>query len=251
MPHTQKVLPGKPYTPPFGIFGKPGFGGFGGGGGAGGAGTTPDLPVLGTQPGVPKGIPEGSVPPNFSGQNFLDLLFGNTVTDNSGLQGFTGNPDFISRPLLGTLAGPLQGALGIGAPVGFATLLDILGSQGATDPKLLNRQLADIAQTTQGQQDSFQGQLARSGLTGSGIGQAIGAAIGQSGGEQRADLLAQEAAKQEQQKRQDLQLLFQLLGIPTDLFAIQQGVPPKGNTPSDFEKGLGVVGDILDSISPF
>ena len=151
----------------------------------------------------------------------------------------------------GFLAANLAGFGQQGVPIGLTTLNQILASQGATDPNLLNRQLSDIGLGTQAQQTTHQGNLSRLGLSGSGVGQAISASIGQAGAEQRGQAIAQETAQTEARRRQDLQLLSQLLiGPSTDFTAIAAGVPPAGQQPSDLEKGLGFATGIIDAIIP-
>ena len=124
---------------------------------------------------------------------------------------------------------------------GLGTLQQILGMQGATDPALLNKQLAGISQGTQGNQDALQGQLARLGLQNSGVGQALGGAIGQSGVAQRSQAVAQDNALAEERKRSDLvNLLLPLLIQPgqqanSNLF----GLASTPDSPSDFESLLG------------
>lgn len=95
------------------------------------------------------------------------------------------------------------------------TLSNILFGQGATSPALLNRDLADISQTTASTQQAAAGNAARTGLQGSGIAEALQSAIGVSGGEQRADRLAAETAAQEQRMREDLMLFLQLFVNPS------------------------------------
>lgn len=102
-----------------------------------------------------------------------------------------------------------------GGPVanqGYGTLLDILQRQGATDPRLLNQQRAQLDLMNQQQMRATQGNLAGAGLTGTGAGQALLAAQGQAGVAGQANLTAQEAALQEQRKREDLQLMQLLFG---------------------------------------
>lgn len=131
-------------------------------------------------------------------------------------------------------AGAAQPAASI-PPIGYATLAQILLGQGATDPMLLNRQLADISRTTQGRQDALGGQLAAGNLQGSGVGQALQLALGQAGAEQRGQAIAQETATAEARKRQDLDLLLRLIIDPSlQAGGIALGVPSqKGPSSTD------------------
>jgi len=63
----------------------------------------------------------------------------------------------------------------------YKTLLDIMNARGATDPRLLNRELTGIQRGTETQTQDMEQYLAQLGLTGSGTGQAMRAAIGQAG----------------------------------------------------------------------
>ena len=140
-------------------------------------------------------------------------------------------------------AAGLAGIYGFGPQAqqqGFTTLLDILGAQGQTDPRLFNQQLASSSLNTQAQQGDLQAQLARMGLSGSGVGQAVGASIGQAGANQRADLQAREAQLQELRKREDLNLLLNLILNP-GLSALtgRINMPSENSGPSTFESLLG------------
>lgn len=100
------------------------------------------------------------------------------------------------------------------AEFGMGTLFDILKSQGKTDPRLMNQNIAAIDRGTSQQQGALQGFLANAGLQGSGVGQALGASIGQAGQQRQSNLRANEAQLQEQRKREDLNLLMQMLINP-------------------------------------
>lgn len=107
---------------------------------------------------------------------------------------------------------------------GGQTLAQILGSQGATDPRLFNMQSAGISRNTQGLQQALQGSLARSGMQGSGVGLGMQTALGQAGASQQAGLRAQEAQIQEARKRGDLQLLMDMiLGPAQQKIAMDRG----------------------------
>jgi hypothetical protein len=210
-----------PYGGNVGFGSKPGFQGFDFLKGLGGFGG-------GQAP--PQAAPAASTGPN---QNPMDF-FGLKGSDSKSYAANIG-------------AAGLSGIYGYGPQaqdVGFQNLLQILGSKGATDPALMNRQLADISRTNQGQQDQFQAQLARMGLGGSGVGSAISGAIGQHGGEQRAQAIAQETAMQEERKRQDLNLLLNLILNPgLGALGARLGVPVAtgggGNTGAAVLGGIG------------
>lgn len=98
----------------------------------------------------------------------------------------------------------------------YANIGDILSRGGATDPRLFNRMLADQDIQNQMMQRQAMGGLAASGINplGSqgqlaGAGGSILAALMQGGAATRANTFAQEAALQEQRKREDIiNLLF-------------------------------------------
>jgi len=94
---------------------------------------------------------------------------------------------------------------------GFRNLLDIIKSQGRTDPRLFNEQLLSIRRGTEAAQGQTGESMAATGMDQSGVGQAIQAAIGQGGENRVAAATAQEQAAAEQRKRQDLMLLLQLI----------------------------------------
>ena len=98
------------------------------------------------------------------------------------------------------------------ASQGYGTLYDILLRRGATDPRLMNRNLADLDIQNQAIQRQTEAGLARGGLGGSIGGQALLGAERAGGGQQRSDYLAREAALQEQRQREDLQLMQLLFG---------------------------------------
>ena len=167
------------------------------------------------------------------------------------IQNAKGGIGFFMGPAGATTATNLAVGAERGLPVGFDTLLQILQGQGKTDPALFNKQLAGIAQGTQANQTNQQGNLSRLGLSGSGVGQALNAAIGQSGVEQASTATAQENALQEQRKRQDLQLLYQLLLQPgLDAGAISAGIQPGAKGPSDLESGIAAGTSLIDAFMP-
>ena len=134
-------------------------------------------------------------------------------------------------------------------PAGFDTLANIIGLQGQIDPALMNRQLAQIGQSTQGLQTAQMGELARLGITGSGVGQGIHAALGMSGVGKQAQLRAEEQRLAEERMRKDLQLLYQMiLGPGLQMSGQRLGVPVTPDQPSDLEKllgtGAGIVGNL-------
>ena len=131
---------------------------------------------------------------------------------------------------------------------GMGTLQQILSSQGATDPRLFNQQSAGISRDTQSLQQALQGSLARSGMMGSGVGLMANAAIGQAGANQQAGLRANEAQLQEQRKRQDLQLLMQLILGPSFQMAQHLDYRDMQNDQAQAQKSgawIGGVGSLL------
>ena len=118
---------------------------------------------------------------------------------------------------------PQQGAATIPG-VANQNLMDILMSGGATDPRLMNQQVAGIDRGTQGAQMTARGNLAAGGLQGSRLGEALQAAIGQAGEERQAGLQADEAQRMEQRKRDDLALFLQVYLQPMlEQYAIKTG----------------------------
>jgi hypothetical protein len=112
--------------------------------------------------------------------------------------------------------------VGLLGPSATSTANQIAGARGATDPRLFNMQSAGISRDTQGLQQALQASLARSGIQGSGVGLMASTALGQAGANQQAGLRANEAQMQEQRKRQDLEMLMniifgQSLGLATHL----------------------------------
>lgn len=109
--------------------------------------------------------------------------------------------------------GQLQRAL---KSYNYGNITDILNRQGATDPRLFNRQLADQDIQNQMLQRQALGGMAAGGMNPfgaqgqlSGSGGSILAALMQGGAQTRANTFAQEAALQEQRKREDIiNLLF-------------------------------------------
>lgn len=133
-------------------------------------------------------------------------------------------------------------------PAGYSTLLDILSNQGRTDPRQMNLDLADISRTTQGQQQDLRGQLAGAGFERSGLGAALGAAIGQSGAERRSRRISEETQLAEQRKRDDLQLLLDLIINPQQqAYATSQGVSLQNmqNKRDDRDKMIALLGTAL------
>jgi len=137
---------------------------------------------------------------------------------------------------------------------GMDTLLQILQSQGATDPMLMNQILSGISRDTAQQQRFTAGQFAQGGAQNSGVGQAIAAAQGMAGVDQTAQVRAQEAQRQEQRMREDLGLLMDLVYGPElarEEMANQRAIAhiQKPDEPSDLEKFLGIGGDLLGAAS--
>lgn len=134
-------------------------------------------------------------------------------------------------------------------PVAFNSLMEVLASRGATDPRLLNSQISNIDRRTQANQNAARGRLAAAGLTGSLGGQALEAAIGESGTRQVSDLLAQEAKLQEDRQRSDIALALQgLLGPVLENKRIEWGAAEadknRRNQPNQYLSALGSVASI-------
>ncbi len=117
---------------------------------------------------------------------------------------------------------------------GFSNLADILASQGRTNPAMFENMISGIMRGTQAQQQAVANRSARSGLSRSGLSEALQAAIGQSGVQQARDIRAQEAQLEESRRRDDLQLLHQLLTQPAlQTFGLQSGIALENQARSD------------------
>ena len=138
---------------------------------------------------------------------------------------------------------------------GFGSILDILGRQGATDPRLMNRNLADMDLQQQMLQRQAQGNLQTYGMTGTMGGQALLNTVGAGGATRRADYLGKEAALQEERRRQDLQLMqllfgpkFQRKGLRNqmDIAKMQANANQGGGTDwGSFLNGAGTVAGVF------
>ncbi len=132
------------------------------------------------------------------------------------------------------LAGQLGGA-GVDAyGMGLQNLMKLLQSGGRTDPTLFNMQLSDLGRSVQGAQDTTEGVLAGTGMSGSGVGRAIQAAQGQAGVAERRKAIAENDAGASDRMMQILQLLGPLvLGPGADFAGIGTGMAAAGQARSD------------------
>lgn len=119
----------------------------------------------------------------------------------------------VQNEQLQQLMGLLQGGNST-ITQGQQNLAGIIGGQGASDPRLLNRMMTNIDRGTEGQQQALGARLAQGGLQGSGIGAALQAAIGQGGQNRRVAAQEREIMTQESRKRNDLGLILQQLINP-------------------------------------
>jgi hypothetical protein len=154
----------------------------------------------------------------------------------------------------GTYGGAGNGPKAQARRVGFQSLLDILLSQGATDPRLLNRQIQGLQRGTEADVNSLQESNAASGYD-SGVGSAIVEARRAAGTEQIGQARADEARLQEERKRSDLQLLLDLvinpraqrrgqnLALEAAKYAARHG--GGGSGLSEAGAGLGSIANIL------
>lgn len=127
--------------------------------------------------------------------------------------------------------------------IGMQTLLEILLSQGATDPRALNREITGIARNTEAEQQRQQEAAARSGLTGFQGSDALQAAIAAGGTQQIADAEAREAQIAEERKRTDLNLLLDLIiGPDIQRAGIQAGVGIENQRSSDARQAALLAG---------
>lgn len=116
---------------------------------------------------------------------------------------------------------------GPGRNQAFTTLMEILGQQGQTDPRAMNRLLTGIQRGTQTTQSGLQQSLAQAGpgMQQSGVGQALNAAIGQAGEGRKAGVIANEAQLAEDRKRSDLMMWLQMVVDPSlTSYGIREGV---------------------------
>lgn len=98
---------------------------------------------------------------------------------------------------------------------GYGNLLQLLASQGRTDPRMRNAQMAQVQQSTQGAQMQQQGMAARQGFQNSGVNASLQAALGNAGVARQSDLMARDAQLAEDRKRQDLELFRNLVIGPS------------------------------------
>ncbi len=142
-------------------------------------------------------------------------------------------------------------------PQGLATLQQILGQQGATDPRLFNQQIANNARQTQDMQTAsaarFAGGPGALGAAGSGLQAALQAAIGAGGAGRDASIRANEAQMQEARKRGDLQSLLPMILNPllgnlgqVQQIALDQHLGSKANK-ANMVAGLGSLAGNLAS----
>lgn len=143
-------------------------------------------------------------PANTSAQDFYDLI-------TQAVE----KPRPAGKGAAATMLRNLRGASTYTLPTGFANLAEIIASQGRTDPMRLNQQLVDISRSTGATQQAVEGQMARSGLGGSGLAPALTAAVGAGGARQRSEAIAEENRMTEERRRQDLMLLYNLLINPS------------------------------------
>lgn len=107
---------------------------------------------------------------------------------------------------------------------GMGNLYEMLANQGRMDPRILARQQAINARSTQQQQDAARADAARRGLGGGGVNQAIQAAIGSAGANRAADFNYRDIADSYARNQQNLGILNQNVTNPTmDLLAMARG----------------------------
>lgn len=109
---------------------------------------------------------------------------------------------------------------------GIDSLMNLLKNPGQTDTLMLNRALSANARGTQSAQTAAQGNLARSGYGGAGLGQALQAAIGQAGQNRQSGIYADEARRREDLLRSDLSdLLYRFtVGPEVTTYGANKGV---------------------------
>lgn len=133
--------------------------------------------------------------------------------------------------------------------LGYQTLYQILASQGATDPRLMNRTLAGVSRGTEAGQQGLAAGMASRGLGDSGLAAALSSAIQQGGTETKAGVLAEEAQRQEERKRQDLGLLLSLIVGPQLTMrgqdqALRAAQARGGGAGTDW---MGLIGSLLNT----
>lgn len=135
--------------------------------------------------------------------------------------------------------------------LGYSNLLDILRSQGKTNPQAMNLNLSDISRSGQAAQTGLQGQAAMRGLGNSGLMQALNAAIGQGTAANRASTIASENQKAEARRRSDLGLFQSLMvqpGIDQLALALGQYGQQSQNRTQQQSAGLGALASILGAL---
>jgi hypothetical protein len=98
--------------------------------------------------------------------------------------------------------------------LGYGNLLKLLASEGRTDPRAMNAQMAQIQQGTQGAQMQQQGMAARQGFGNSGVNAALQAALGNAGNARQSDVRARDAQLAEERKRGDMAIFNDLIVNP-------------------------------------
>ena len=118
----------------------------------------------------------------------------------------------------------LYGIGGTANTLGYGNLLQLLASQGRTDPRVMNSQMAQVQQNTQGAQMQQQGMAARQGFQNSGVNAALQASLANAGNARQADIRSRDAQLSEERRRQDLELFRNLVVGPSiDYNALAMG----------------------------
>ena len=147
-------------------------------------------------------------------------LLGGLLGGGGGSSSGTGPKGGFSDQLLGNASNVLGGWYGGGGGANWSTglgmnnLREILASKGALDPRFKNVAVANTMRLGQGQQQAIGGQMAQRGLQNSGLGMALQQSAGNSAANRASGMEADFAQMQDQQKRQDLDLLLRLLIQP-------------------------------------
>ena len=197
---------------------------------------------------------QGGTPPAYSGPDGWDAIYDSIVnrSTNRIATGQRLKPSEIGADWFATTAlrGGQAGAA-TATPVAYANLIEALLGKGQTDPALVNRQVADISRGTAGQQQQVQGELARRGMSRSGVGQALSTAVGQGGENRIAQMRATEAQLAEDRKRQDLDLFLRMVVDPSlNSYGLTQGVAMQNRQMQQNQQNgyLALLGTLLGGI---
>ena len=167
---------------------------------------------------------------------------------------YMGQKDLTGQLAHGGSGNPyaLYGIGGTANTLGYGNLLQLLASQGRTDPRVMNAQRSQIQQSTQGAQMQQQGMAARQGFQNGGVNAALQAGLANAGNARQSDLMARDAQLSEERRRQDLDLFRQLvIGPSIDYNALAMGQYGADKQANSQEKGgkYAAAGSLISALA--